>query len=338
MIDEILSKVKNNEELTDSELLELFEIDNESNLKKLLKVASDIRSQNYNEIKLTSTIHLTNKCLIEPKCKYCGFAAKTSSHGYYNAFYKSNEEILEAAKCVEKSGIPRISCSGGYGYKGKQGVNAVKIIKENTNLETLVNVGADLNEKSVNQLKEYNADTICINLETTNKELFKKLKPGDSLEDRINACEMVCNAGLELSSGLLIGIGESYQDRINHLRFLKRFKTLGEIPIMGFHPYKDTPMENVPVCPVDEQLKTIAITRILYPKIRITAPTPTIGPENVEYSLNAGASNLATVIPEDYPLYVRGVGSPEYGNLTEVVNVIDSLGLGVEGNIAVAAK
>lgn len=338
MIDEILSKAKKNNNLSDSELLQLFEIDNEEDLNKLLKVASDIRSENYNKIKLTSTIHLTNKCLIEPKCKYCGFAAKTSSHGYFDAFYKSDDEILEAAKCVEASGIPRISCSGGYGFKGKQGVNAVKIIKQNTNLEVLVNVGADLNEKSIKQLKEYGVDTVCINLETTNKDLFNYLKPGDSLESRINACEKVCSEGLELSSGLLIGVGESYQDRINHLRFLKRFKTLGEIPIMGFHPYDDTPMEDVAVCPVDEQLKTIAITRILYPHIRITAPTPTIGPENVEFSLNAGANNLATVIPENYPLYVRGVGSPEYGNLSEVVNVIDNLGLNVERNVVVAAK
>ena len=96
---------------------------------------------------------------------------------------------------------------------------------------------------------------------------------------------------------------------------------------MGFNPYKDTPMENHPACPLDIQLKMVAITRIMYPKIRITVPTPTIGPKNVEYSLNAGANNLATVIAKNYPLEVKGVGSPTYGNLEEVVSVIESLGL-----------
>lgn len=55
------------------------------------------------------------------------FAAKTSHEGYYNAFYKSDEEILKAAKSIEVQS-PRISCSGGHGYKGKQAVNATKIV------------------------------------------------------------------------------------------------------------------------------------------------------------------------------------------------------------------
>lgn len=96
---------------------------------------------------------------------------------------------------------------------------------------------------------------------------------------------------------------------------------------MGFHPYKDTPMENIPPFPLKEQLKFVAVTRIMYPHIRITMPTPTVGPENVEYSLKAGANNLATVIADNYPLEVKGVGSPEYGNYSEVISVIEKLGL-----------
>ena len=138
---------------------------------------------------------------------------------------------------------------------------------------------------------------------------------------------MISDAGIELSSGLLLGLGESNEDRIKHLRYLSNFDTLAEIPIMGFNPYEDTPMANHPPFPLKEQLKIIAITRIMYPKIRITVPTPTIGPKNVEYSLNAGANNLATVIADNYPLEVKGVGSPNYGNYNEVVEVIEDLGL-----------
>ena len=71
----------------------------------------------------------------------------------------------------------------------------------------------------------------------------------------------------------------------------------------------------------------MAVTRIMYPEIRITVPTPTIGPKNVEYSLNAGANNLATVIADNYPLEVKGVGSPVCGNYDDVVSVINKLGL-----------
>ena len=47
----------------------------------------------------------------------------------------------------------------------------------------------------------------------------------------------------------------------------------------------------------------------------------------MEYSLNAGANNLATVIADNYPLEVKGVGSPVCGNYDDVVSVINKLGL-----------
>ncbi|OEC95376.1 MULTISPECIES: 5,10-methenyltetrahydromethanopterin hydrogenase cofactor biosynthesis protein HmdB [Methanobrevibacter] len=327
MIDDILNKAKLGKKLTDEEYLELLKIDNNDYLEKLFSIACYIRNSQSKEIKLTSTVHITNKCQIQPRCEYCGFAEKTSRTGYYDAFYKSNEEILNAIVSIQKAHIPRVSCSGGYGYKGRQAVNACKIVKENSNLEILINVGGDLTEKSVEELAKLGVDTVCCNLETINEDIFNERKPGDSLKQRILTCRRVSSAGIGLSSGLLLGIGESVEDRLKHLRYLSSFKTLEEIPIMGFNPYPDTAMADYPSFPLKEQLKIVAITRIMYPSIRITMPTPTVGPENVEFSLKAGANNLATVIADNYPLEVKGVGSPEYGNYTEVINVIEKLGL-----------
>ncbi|MCE5213704.1 MAG: 5,10-methenyltetrahydromethanopterin hydrogenase cofactor biosynthesis protein HmdB [Methanobacterium sp.] len=330
MIRNILKKAKKNPILDKNDLLQLFKIKYADDFLDLLQTASQVRNSKNNTIKLTSTVHLTNICQITPKCKYCGFAARTSLDGYYDPFFKEDQEILDAVKCVEKSDIPRVSCSGAHGYNGFQAVNAAKIVKENTSLELLVNVGADLNMTTLKELYKYNTDTICCNLETVNKNLFCELKPGEKLKDRIKICRKISNLGIELSSGLLIGLGESYQDRVNHLLFLKKFQNLGEIPIMGFNPYKNTPMEDHPPCPLTEQVKTIAITRLMFPQVRITVPTPTIGPRNIKYSLIAGADNLATVIPEDYPADVKGVGSPSYGNLKDVVGAVHELGLKLE--------
>ena len=327
MIDEILDKARQGQELNDKEFLELLNIEEEEDLEKLFKTACEIRDNQSKVIKLTSTVHITNKCLIQPRCEYCGFAEKTSSKGYYNAFYKSNDEILVAVKSIQEAHIPRVSCSGGYGYKGKQAVNACRIVKENSDLEILLNVGGDLTEKSISELAELGADTICCNLETINEDVFYQRKPGDSLDQRILTCKRISDAGIALSSGLLLGLGESKEDRIKHLRYLSNFKTLNEIPIMGFNPNADTPMENYPAFPLIEQLKMVAVTRIMYPEITITMPTPTVGPENVEFSLKAGANNLATVIADNYPHEVKGVGSPRYGNYNEVVNVIEKLEL-----------
>jgi biotin synthase len=327
LINKIFQRALKEEGLEREDIVTLFKLKSPEELLTLFKTAGEIRDSNSPEIKLTSTVHITNICKVNPKCKYCGFAAKTSSEGYNHPFFKSDEEIKAASLVVEKSGIPRISCSGAHGYNGKQAVKAAKIVKGNTNLELLVNVGSDLNAESLNTLTSYGTDTVCCNLETTNEKLFNHLKPGETLAQRIKACESVSEHGIELSSGLLVGIGESYEDLANHMFFLKRFKTLGEVPVMGFNPYRDTPMENHPPCSVMHQMKTIAITRLMFPDLRITVPTPTMGPENIKFSLMSGADNIATVIPENYPLEVKGVGSPSYGNLREVVKTIEEMGL-----------
>ena len=77
--------------------------------------------------------------------------------------------------------------------------------------------GADLNKESLKELGKYETDTICCNLETVNQNLFNELKPGEKLEDRIKICNNISDSGIELSSGLLIGLGESYIDRADHL-------------------------------------------------------------------------------------------------------------------------
>ena len=114
MIDKILNKAREGKELSDDEFLELLNIDDDEDLEKLFKVACDIRDSQSKVIKLTSTVHLTNKCQIQPRCEYCGFAEETSEKGYYNAFYKSNDEILMAVKSIEEAHILRNSLRGGY--------------------------------------------------------------------------------------------------------------------------------------------------------------------------------------------------------------------------------
>lgn len=124
----------------------------------------------------------------------------------------------------------------------------------------------------------------------------------------------------------MVGLGESLEDRIAHLRYLNNFETLGEIPINGLIHIKTHPWQIIHL-PTGRTAENYGSNPYKYPEIRITVPTPTIGPKNVEYSLNAGANNLATVIADNYPLEVKGVGSPVCGNYDDVVSVINKLGL-----------
>ena len=277
-------------------------------------------------IEITSTIHVSNRCNLKRKCAYCGFAAGSSPMGYYRSFVKTEEEVKKAALSIELSGIKRVSISAGYGNFPAV-LKAVKAVKEITKLKILVNVGGDLKREDIELLKSAGVETVCCNLETVNRELFERLKPDDSFKNRLRVCELVKEAGLKLSSGLLLGIGESERDREKHIKLLKNLE-VDEVPIMGFKPYPKTPMESVPPAPLNLQLQVIERVREVVDSCRrITVPYPTIGRKGVIPAVESGANNVATVIPKNYPLTVKGVGSPEVGILEELLSLFDSAGI-----------
>ena len=277
-------------------------------------------------VEITSTIHVSNRCSLKRKCAYCGFAAGSSSAGYHKAFTRTREEIDRAALSIESAGIRRVSISAGYGNFPRV-LEAVKTVKEKTGLEVLVNVGGDLGREEVELLKSAGVETVCCNLETVNRELFKRLKPDDSFKKRLKVCEFVKEAGLKLSSGLLLGIGEDDKDRKEHLKLLKSLE-VDEVPVMGFRPYPKTPMESIPPAPLEIQIRVIERVREVIDSCKkITVPYPTVGKEGLIPAVRSGANNVATVVPENYPLTVKGVGSPQVGILEELLPLFDSFGI-----------
>lgn len=104
MIDEILKKAVNNKKISDDEFLQLLKINKEEDLKKLCETAVSIRNKHSKLIKLTSTVHITNKCTIQPRCKYCGFAPKTSTEDIMNLFIKQMKKYLKLQYPLKKRG------------------------------------------------------------------------------------------------------------------------------------------------------------------------------------------------------------------------------------------
>lgn len=277
-------------------------------------------------VEITSTIHVSNRCSLRRKCAYCGFAAGSSPAGYFGCFSRTPEEVKAAALSIEESGIKRVSISAGYG-NFREVLRAVEVVKSVTNLEVLVNVGGDLTKREIDLLQGAGVETVCCNLETTNRELFKKLKPDDSFEKRLEVCYLIKESGLMLSSGILLGIGESEEDRIEHINLLKELE-VDEVPVMGFQPYVGTAMEKVPPAPLELQLQMIEVVKNTVNSCRrITVPYPTIGKNGLIPAIKAGANNVATVVPEKYPLLIKGVGSPEVGILEEVVSLLGLQGI-----------
>lgn len=263
--DETLEEAKERE-ITKEEALFLFENANDwIKISQLLSAASYVRDKNLGRVfKLDAFILTSNKgCKTDPPCRYCGQASQK-----FKFFTKvaTPEAVAESAKIAEQLGFKGVQCGGGCsGYKGAEAIEDTKIVKESTNLDVFVNYGADMSEENILELKQLGVGRIGCSFETINEELFKKIKPGDSLDERKKVAQLIDKHGVKLATGIMIGIAESYTDRVNHIFYLKNFKNLSTIYISGFFPIQGTPMEGYTAATPIEIAKTMAITRLAHP-------------------------------------------------------------------------
>jgi len=106
-------------------------------------------------------------------------------------------------------------------------------------------------------------------LETFNEEIFKAAKPGDSLEKRKELLEICEAEGMPTRGMMLVGLGESYEDRIGQLFYLRRFKGLFHVRFSRFSPSPSTAYRDRPRCSPWELARTIAVARLIMPRVQL---------------------------------------------------------------------
>ena len=108
-------------------------------------------------------------------------------------------------------------------------------------------------------------------------------------------------AGVPFTTGILVGIGETEQERVDSLLALKKlhddYGHIQEIIIQNFVPKADTKMARVEPPSEDDLVRTIAMARIIFgPALSIQAP-PNLNPGRLEPLVNAGINDWGGVSP-----------------------------------------
>ena len=202
-------------------------------------------------------------------CKYCAQAARHST-GVDEYDFLPTEKILAVARADERAGVNRFSIvTSGRALSGKsfeRAIDTYKILRGELKIELCASHGI-LSAEQLRRLRAAGVKRYHHNLETS-RRFFPHICTTHTFDDRIRTIKLAQEAGLEVCSGGIIGMGETWQDRID-LAFELAALEIKSIPINILTAIKGTPLENLPPLTPEEILRTIAIFRYINPAANI---------------------------------------------------------------------
>ncbi|MFX0017856.1 MAG: 7,8-didemethyl-8-hydroxy-5-deazariboflavin synthase subunit CofG [Promethearchaeota archaeon] len=353
-------------------------------IRKLKEKVREIKSSLPNESRhiitfsKNFTLSLSNYC--QNECKYCFYNYKVPKlDGKGNVILLGNEQIIRLIQKAVKS-----NCKEALLMSGERPDNFIEVKRElkkrkhddyvqfiiflcsyllDFKLLPHSNIGV-LTFEELEKLKNFNA-SMGLMLESTSLELFKRgrvheLSPGKLPEKRI---EHIKNAGklkIPFTTGLLLGIGEKFEDRIKDLNLIKEiyedYGHIQEVIIQNFVGKEGIQYHPENPISIEETLKIAGIAKlILGNEIAIQVPPNLIrgyekeaielgindfggiSPFTIDYinpdhlwpqinNLKSICSNLGYKLRERFPIYEKYIQKSEFCPVN-IKKIIDNINL-----------
>jgi 7,8-didemethyl-8-hydroxy-5-deazariboflavin synthase len=326
-LQEIVYKISENRHVADTEIINFIL---NSNTFDLLKLSQYLRNRENNLHIITYSrkifINLINLC--KDACSYCTYKKEPSS---IESIMLNPSQVLSVAeagqklRCTEALIVtgerPELKYVEAKNWLNKLGyrtlveliANLSEMILKKTGLLPHTNAGS-LTKKEMSMLKSTNV-SLGMMLESSSEKLMEIGKahekaPSKNPKVRIKSLISAGELKIPITTGLLIGIGESLIDVIKSLLLIKelneKYGNIQEVIIQNFAPKVGTYMENASPPAENYFLKCIAISRILLKNINIQVP-PNLTPKVYSRYIDAGINDWGGISPLT-PDYVN----PEY--------------------------
>lgn len=268
----------------------------EKPLDELIEIAHQITEENFNnDVEACSIISAkTGEC--SENCKYCSQSkhnhAEITCHPLLDV-----ETVKKAAISAKENGATRFCIvTSGRVPTGEDFKKILEMIREVASIEGLhccASLGL-LSEEQIKQIKEAGVERYNHNINTS-KNYHKQICTTHNFEDRVHTVELIKKHGIEACCGVIIGMGESREDRVDMALSLKELDPT-TVPINFLNPIKGTPLEGYED-KIDEEeiLKTICIFRIILPKALLRyagGRTTRLSEENQKRGVYAGINSL----------------------------------------------
>lgn len=247
---------------TKQELLDLYD----KPLKELIEMSHKVTGENFdNNVEACSIISAkTGAC--NENCKYC--AQSKHNHAEIEVHPLLDvETVKKAALSAKENGATRfcIVTSGRVptGKDFEKILEMIRAVAAIPGLHCCASLGL-LSEDQIKQIKEAGVERYNHNINTS-KNYHKNICTTHNFEDRVNTVKMIEKHGIEACCGVIIGMGESREDRVDMAMSLRELNPK-TVPINFLNPIKGTPLEGYED-KIDEEeiLKTICIFRLALP-------------------------------------------------------------------------
>ena len=264
-IEQCVQEALNNEGISPSASRELLKIE-DSLLPLLFHGACRIRDQfTGKEIKLCAIVNAKSGRCPED----CTFCAQSAHHKTQIETYPlmAPKEVLQRAREAEAMGAKHFSIvTSGTTVKGKdleKVVETLLLLKKETALYLCGSLGI-ITQNTADRLKESGLSRYHHNLETA-LSFFSEICTTHAYEDDLNTLKHAREAGLEVCSGGIFGLGESPEQRLELAYTLKQ-TDIDSVALNFLKPVPGTPLQKAtPLHPV-EILKSVALFRFILPR------------------------------------------------------------------------
>lgn len=202
-------------------------------------------------------------------CKYC--AQSAHNHTDCEAYsFMSEDALLEACKMNEREGVDRFSIvTAGRALTGEDFAKAVKAYKRmqaECDIDLCASMGF-ITAEQLHELHEAGVTSYHHNIETS-KRNFPNICTTHTYEQKVATLKMVKAEGMCACSGGIIGMGETWEDRLDMAISLYELG-IDSIPLNALMPIKGTPLEHLERISEADIRRTIAFFRYLNPEANI---------------------------------------------------------------------
>jgi len=178
-----------------------------------------------------------------------------------------------------------------------------ELVIEKTGLLPHTNAGS-LTKKEMIILKDTNVSLGAM-LETSSERLMGKGMPHEDAPSknpkvRIKTLESAGELGIPMTTGLLVGIGETPEELVDSLFVIKKlhekYGNIQEVIMQNFAPKPQTGMAQFPQPSLEYFLRAVAMTRIIMPNMNVQVP-PNLNPDIFGRYIDAGINDWGGISP-----------------------------------------